>query len=136
MAEACFTYGTLMFDDVFAAVTGLTRTPQMARLDGYARHPVRSQLYPGIRPDAGSQVDGRLYLDIPPDALARLDRFEGSDYVREAIEVTLDDGSRVRAWTYVFHPACYHRLAPGPWDVERFLASGKERFVHAFQRPR
>lgn len=129
MADACFTYGTLMFEDIFAAVTGLVRAPHCARLDGYARHPVRGQLYPGIRPAPGGHVDGRLYVDITPDVLTRLDGFEGSDYVRETLEVTIDDCTRVRAWAYVFKPASYHRLEPGPWDADRFRATGKDRFM-------
>lgn len=118
-----------MYEDIFAAVTGLARAPQPARLDGYARHPVHGQLYPGIRPAPGSHVDGYLYEDVTADVLIRLDGFEGSDYVREVLEVTIDDGTRMRAWTYVFKPACYHRLEPGPWDADRFRATGKDRFM-------
>ena len=136
MPDACFTYGTLMCEDIFVAVAGVPCRSICARLDGYARHPVRGELYPGIRPCAGMHVDGRLYLDLSASAVQRLDRFEGSDYVRQSLEVTTTEGGHVPAWVYVFHPECYHRLAPGAWDVHQFLATGKRRFLGRDGPPR
>lgn len=125
----CFTYGSLMCEDIFTAVTGLTLSPLPAQLAGYTRHPVIGTDYPGIRPAEGESVSGMLYLDVPHDGLARLDQFEGDEYLRECVQVRLSDGRIESAWVYVFHPDQRERLAAGDWDFERFLAEGKARFL-------
>jgi len=125
----CFTYGSLMCEDIFTAVTGLETTGIEARLDGYSRHPVIGTDYPGIRLATTATVPGRLYVDLPPLAMERLDRFEGEEYRREAVIVTLADGRRSDAWVYVFATEQHHRLDAGPWDFDQFLRTGKTRFM-------
>ncbi|TVT46467.1 MAG: gamma-glutamylcyclotransferase [Denitromonas halophila] len=127
---ACFTYGSLMCDDIFRAVTGQSCPAEPARLNGYRRHPVRGEDYPGIRPADDSSVYGVLYHLRDATALARLDAFEGAQYQRKAVDVLTRDGITVSAWVYVFHPAHAHRLAPGDWDVDDFIRHGKARFLH------
>jgi len=125
----CFTYGSLMCEDIFTAVTGLVMRPEPARLDGYSRHPVIGTDYPGIRPTGHAHVPGMLYRDVPAVGLSRLDHFEGDEYVRESVEVRLDNGTMETAWVYVFHPGQHHRLAPEAWDFDHFLVEGKTRFL-------
>jgi gamma-glutamylcyclotransferase (GGCT)/AIG2-like uncharacterized protein YtfP len=127
--SACFTYGSLMCEDIFRAVTGQSCPSEPARLDGYRRHPVRGEDYPGIRPATGARINGVLYLNITPKTLARLDAFEGTLYRRESVEVHTNDGAAVSAWVYVFHPARIHRLGDGGWDAEHFVRHGKARFM-------
>ncbi|MDH0865420.1 gamma-glutamylcyclotransferase [Mitsuaria sp. GD03876] len=128
-----FTYGTLMWPDIMARVCGEGGSPfappLAATLADHARHPVRGHDYPAMIPSAGHQVVGRLYLDVPEAAWARLDRFEGADYERHEVLVTLADGSWRRAWTYLFRPAPAERLDAGDWDEARFEREGKARFV-------
>jgi gamma-glutamylcyclotransferase (GGCT)/AIG2-like uncharacterized protein YtfP len=128
MPAHCFTYGSLMCDDIMAAVAGAPLAAVPARLDGYRRAPVLGADYPGMRPVAGARVEGRLYLDLPDAAWPRLDAFEGDEYRREQVQVELADGCRVAAWSYVFKPEHAARLGAGEWDFERFLATGKARF--------
>lgn len=132
MAHA-FTYGTLMWPDIMARVCGGEATPAAApvtaTLADHIRHPVRDHDYPAMVPDAGHQVVGRLYLDVPEAAWACLDRFEGDDYERHEVLVTLADGSWRRAWTYLFKPALVGRLDGGDWDEARFEREGKARFI-------
>ncbi len=128
MSVQCFTYGTLMCADIMSAVSGRSVTGEQATLDGFARHAVRDEDYPGIRPDADASVKGVLYRDIDTAALARLDAFEGEQYRRETVEVTLADGSRIRADTYVIKPEHAALLLPVDWDFDAFLAAGKARF--------
>jgi gamma-glutamylcyclotransferase (GGCT)/AIG2-like uncharacterized protein YtfP len=127
--NTCFTYGSLMCEDIFAAVTGLDARGVDARLDGYSRHPVIGTDYPGIRLATASSVPGRLYFDLPPLAIERLDRFEGDEYRREAVSVVLADGSQSDAWVYVFDSAQHQRLGDTAWDFDRFLRSGKAQFM-------
>ena len=76
---ACFTYGSLMSEDIMSAVSGVCAAYCSAKLDGYRRHPVIGAEYPGMVARAGHQVCGELYLDLPPSAWPRLDRFEGEE---------------------------------------------------------
>jgi len=132
MPDHCFTYGSLMCEDIMGAVCAFPATSLPARLDGFRRHPVIGEDYPGMVPAAGATVAGRLYLDLPASAWPRLDAFEGDAYRRETVEVALADGRRLAAWTYVFKPALAARLGAGDWDFERFLATGKARFTRRF----
>lgn len=126
---ACFTYGSLMSEDIMSAVTGVRAAHCGATLDGYRRHPVIGAEYPGMVAGTGHQVRGVLYLELPPTAWPRLDRFEGGEYERRIVEVALADGTRKPAWTYVFRDDLASRLDKGDWDFERFLREGKARFV-------
>ena len=131
-----FTYGTLMWPDIMARVCGPAcaplAPPLAATLAGHARHPVRGQDYPAMVPAAGHQVVGRLYLDLPEAAWARLDLFEGDEYERHEVLVTLADGSWQRAWTYLFKPGHAARLEAGDWDEAAFEREGKARFVSRY----
>jgi hypothetical protein len=42
------------------------------------------------------------------------------------------DGSRLRAWTYIFRARFAHRLGPGDWEFDRFLRAGKARFISQY----
>ena len=121
---ACFTYGSLMSEDIMSAVAGVRAAHCGATLDGYRRHA-------GIL-RAGHLVRGVLYLDLPPAAWPRLDRFEGEEYERRVVEVALADGTVTRAWTYIFRDAFAARLGEGDWDFARFLREGKRRFVSGY----
>ena len=126
---ACFTYGSLMCEDIMAAVCGARPDHRPATLRGHRRHAVVGVAYPGIVPNADHRVRGVLYLDLPDSAWPRLDAFEGEEYERRLVEVEADEGTRTRAWTYVFRPRFAHRLAPADWDFEHFLRDGKARFM-------
>ena len=129
MSDHCFTYGSLMCDDIMGAVTAAAPlTPVPARLAGYRRFPVIGADYPGMLPAADGLVEGVLYLNLPASAWPRLDAFEGDEYLRSEVEVELADGRRLAAWTYVFKPEYAARLGEGEWDFARFLKTGKARF--------
>jgi gamma-glutamylcyclotransferase (GGCT)/AIG2-like uncharacterized protein YtfP len=115
-----FAYGTLAFADVMEAVAGTAFSSEAAMLDGWARCRVREAVYPGVRAAPGATVDGVLYRDVGPRALARLDRFEGALYERRLLAVRTASGDACEAWTYVVPDALAHRLADEPWDPLRF----------------
>ena len=125
----CFTYGSLMWADIMARVCGRDFASEPASLAGHARHPVRGQDYPGLRPAPAGVVHGRLYLDVTPAAWARLDAFEGLDYERVDVLVARADGSVLPAQVYRFRDAVAGRLLPGDWDVATFEREGRARFT-------
>jgi len=128
MSSRCFTYGSLMCADIMAAVCGFTPEVSAAVLPGYARHAVRDEDYPAIVAESSRQVAGRLYAGINASAWERLDSFEGNQYQRQLVQLRLDDGRSIDAWTYVFRPQYRSLLLPGDWDFDAFLREGKQRF--------
>ncbi len=132
-SHACFTYGTLMCNDIMTAVCGGSPVAgQSATLRDYSRHPVRGEEYPGIRPAPGACVEGVLYSQLSATALARLDAFEGSQYQRMPIVVTMASGRQCNAWVYVMQPELHHLLLAENWDYDGFLTSGKSRFLERY----
>lgn len=128
----CFTYGSLMCEQIMAAVCGMKLMSAPARLEDYSRHPIRDQDYPGMIPARGGEVRGVLYQNVPPLALARLDAFEGAQYERTTVRVKLADGRAIEAETYVFRPEHAALLLPGEWDYPRFLSEGRLRFERQY----
>jgi gamma-glutamylcyclotransferase (GGCT)/AIG2-like uncharacterized protein YtfP len=128
-----FAYGTLMCADIMHAVSGC---PQLAAspglLHGYSRLCVRGEHYPGLVPRPGASVEGVVYHDLPADAWARLDRFEGDMYVRASVGVELDGAKVRRMQTYLVRPGLVGRLEDRVWELENFLHHGKAEFERAY----
>lgn len=116
-----FTYGTLLFPEVMAAVAGRVYVAEPATLHGFARVCVRDAVYPGAVEEAGAEIRGVLYRDVDEAALRRLDRFEGETYERRRVVATCD-GDLTETSAYVYVVAREHRgcLDRRPWDPERF----------------
>ena len=126
MKSHVFTYGSLMFAEVWTrVVTGRYRSIE-GMLNDHARFAVTGQDYPGMVHAVGSRVTGVVHLDVDAEDLVHLDRFEGDDYRRVTVPVICaDDASRSCA-TYLYQPV--DRLRSTPWDpsafaMERFLAT-------------
>lgn len=116
-----FTYGSLMFPAVWRRVVRGSHRSVPAVLEGYARHAVRGELYPGIVRRPGASVEGVLYLDVGEADIAVLDAFEGDEYRRESVVVRTAAGGRPETMTadaYLF--LADHRLAAGPWEPQHF----------------
>lgn len=124
----CFTYGSLMCQDIMARVAGLDVRGEPAWLGGHSRHPVRGETYPGLVADSGGRVDGTLYRGLGDTALVRLDAFEGAMYERRAVRVNPVGGGEVDAWCYIFRHEYLDLLLPGDWDYAAFLAHGRQSF--------
>lgn len=113
-----FTYGSLMFDEVWRKVVAGDYRSEAATLHDYRRFAVPGVTYPGIVALSGERIAGRLYLEVGPDDMARLDAFEGAEYRRDALPVVLAGGATVSAWTYVWLD--HGRLSDAPWLSEAF----------------
>ena len=112
MAEAAFFYGTLMSGFDRRRRAGLD-----AKLRFVGRAWIRAALfdlgiYPAAVPAADGQVWGEVYeLDDPASVLQVLDGIEGctpenpdgSLYVRESVEATLEDGRVAPVWVYFYN---------------------------------
>lgn len=119
-----FTYGSLMFPEVWQRVVRGHYCFAPAAVDGYARFAVAGETYPGMVARTGAAVSGVLYFDVDERDIAALDTFEGEDYRRETVRVVLDDGSSAEAGAYLY--LLPQKLLESPWNPEHFQA---ERFI-------
>ena len=115
-----FCYGTLQFPVLMARISGIAPRARPAVLEDYGCYTLTGAVYPGIRPEQGAQTTGVIYDGIDARRLARLDRFEGDEYVRQRVRVRTADAQLQEAWVYVIHPLVRACLSDIPWDRARF----------------
>jgi gamma-glutamylcyclotransferase (GGCT)/AIG2-like uncharacterized protein YtfP len=126
-----FTYGSLMFPEVWQRVVRGSYRSATGVVADCARYAIDRETYPGMVHERGANVSGIVYFDVDARDLAALDVFEGSDYERETVEVRLAGIQTVPAETY-FYLAKAH-LLESPWDPEAFQM---QRFLETYCRGR
>lgn len=131
MTAHVFTYGSLMFPEVWTRVVSGRYQQDVAVARGYRRFAVRDESYPGMIEMSGAEVQGVVYFDVSPPDLAALDAFEGEDYQRVAIPLNLTDGAIVFAQTYLYLPVS--GLTEQDWLPENFEM---QRFLDTYCRAR
>lgn len=110
-----FLFGTLRHLPLLEVVAGAALTPRVAMLDGYQVAGVQGQPFPQLQESPGALAEGLLLVDLPADALARIDYYEAAfGYTRHAI--TLADG----AAAHVYLPAPGLWQAEGLWDIDQW----------------
>jgi len=123
-----FAYGTLMCEEIIEEVSGSRLHFKLATLTGFNRRKVKGEHYPAIFQSEKGAVEGMVYLKVPHSTWLRLDRFEGSMYVRQSVKVELADGIVLPADTYVIQPAFIDFLETFDWNFEDFVHLDKESF--------
>ena len=131
MASHVFTYGSLMFPQVWQRVVRGDYRSAPACADGYARYALAGETYPGMVAQPGASVQGVLYFDVGPADVAALDAFEGVEYRRGTIAVALASGETVEADTYIY--LLPQNLSDSPWLPENFQMA---RFIGSYCRDR
>ncbi len=121
-----------MCEEIWQQVAGEGRLLGAATLEGYARYQLRGEDYPGIVKESGKVVAGKVYTELSPSALAKLDLFEGDDYTRISVQVTLNDMRVMQVMTYAMTAAASSRLSRHEWDYESFRRQGKQRFMQRY----
>jgi gamma-glutamylcyclotransferase (GGCT)/AIG2-like uncharacterized protein YtfP len=127
MNQHIFTYGSLMFPQVWQRVVRGSYRSAAATAAGHGRFAIIGETYPGMVALAGAAVRGVVYFDVAPDDVAALNTFEGPDYRLDKIAVTLDSGENVKAGTYIYLESA--RLSNRPWLPERFQM---QRFLDTY----
>ena len=105
-----FAYGTLVAPECLDEVLGHKHFGERlaARLEGFRRVESSTYEYPYIVPAVGHAVDGVLLMDLSPDEVQTLDRYEevgAGVYRRETVDVTAfgcgSQPARITAVAYV-----------------------------------
>jgi len=124
-----FTYGSLMFPEIWQRVVrGSYQATSATALD-FARYALSDDTYPGMIAKAGGRVEGVLYLDVDAADVQALDAFEGSEYRRDDVTVQMDTGESLLARTYIF--IATHRLSDTAWEPNAFQMT---RFIGSYCR--
>lgn len=129
MMTNVFTYGSLMFPDVWERVVRGSYQCSPATVYGCARFAIAGETYPGMIEQADASVEGILYFDVDAADLAALDAFEGDDYRRVVLQAKLESGGTIEAGTYLYLVAA--RLTSQPWLPEAFQM---QRFLGTYCR--
>ncbi len=127
-----FTYGSLMFDQVWTQVVEGSYQHYQATLPGFIRRSIFNEDYPAILPGRlSSTVSGILYLDVSSDDLTRLDAFEGSCYARQHVQVKTDNNI-FAADAYVLKNEYRHLASEREWEPGEFEKLGLQRFLGSY----
>ena len=122
-----FTYGSLMFEDVWNRLVRGNYLSQKATLMGYARRSVKNDEYPVIF-QANELVEGVVYYDINEEDMITLDAFEGEYYERKEVELLVKNAP-VHACVYVLKKQYFDIIDPKPWSEAHFATEGIKRFL-------
>jgi len=130
-----FTYGSLMFREVWNIVVGREFETVQGTLAGYSIFRVAGAAYPGIIAAApGCAVRGLVYLDVDAASIARLDRFESDFYARLSLPIHCADGQQRDADAYTVPAQNRHVLTTEAWTAEWFASSGSlAEFIARYQ---
>lgn len=131
MSAHVFTYGSLMFPEVWQRVVRGDYRSAPAVLDGHARFALAGETYPGTIARTGASVAGIVYFHVSDADVAALDAFEGSEYRRDRVQVRLDSGALEDAHTYIYLRP--QKLSESPWLPEKFQM---QRFLGTYCRER
>ncbi len=96
-----FVYGTLKDETLRTRLLGRRVRALPARLRGFAVRAVRDADYPALVPAHGEVVAGLLLTGLDAGDLARLDRYEGSEYRRVPVRVEVTERFQP-AWVYLW----------------------------------
>ena len=125
-----FTYGTLVFPEVWQRIAVREAVAEPAVLAGFAIYRVRGAVFPGIvREDSLDGVQGVLYRDLDDDTVFELDAYESDFYLREAVTVVTDAGEAVGCQVYVVPDFRRDMLTDETWDAKWFAEHKLEKYL-------
>ena len=116
-----FTYGTLVFPEVWQRIAVREATAERATLAGFAIYRVKNAVFPGIvRAEPTDKVSGVLYSDLDDETLFELDAYESDFYHREEVTAVTGSGKEVACHAYVVPHSRRNMLTNEPWDSKWF----------------
>ena len=127
-----FTYGSLMYPQVWSRVVSGAYRSSVATIHGFRRLCIRDETYPVlvVAKDA-SPIFGRIYYDVSAQDVCSLDAFETTAYARVTVAVTEHaDPRSLSAQAYLGLHTC--ELTEIDWDPESFEQFGLEPFLAGY----
>ena len=128
MTSNVFTYGSLMFPEVWQRVVSGRYRSASAVVEHHVRLAIRGETYPGMIERAGCRVTGVVYYEVDPQDVACLDHFEGGEYRRASL-VALAEEIEIPVEAYLFEAT--QRLLETDWQPETFQM---QRFLDSYCR--
>lgn len=144
-----FVYGSLRDPSIFKSVCGLSFSlhplgprknvlaAELALLGGYRRVSPDNVYYYAVRNQA-TKIEGVVIHDIPAEALAEIDKYEGKLYYRETVTVATGGGT-VEAEAYLVSQRAMRMQFGDRFHVnlihELWLRKRIERFLKIHTRP-
>ncbi|KAK4056380.1 hypothetical protein OIO90_002523 [Microbotryomycetes sp. JL221] len=139
-----FFYGTLVHPAILARVIGSDGAHLVtsdAILPDHTRHHVKGEDYPAVvtanegklvmgrnLTETEARVQGSLVRGLTEQDVALLDEFEGNEYKRVAVNVSLEAGAQAPAEVYVWTDPL-SRLEQSLWTFQDFLRESAHRWV-------
>lgn len=124
-----FVYGTLQHPPLLEHLLGRAPVPRPATLRAWRASRLRGRVYPGLVPADAASARGHL-IEVTDDELAILDRFEGSQYGRIAVQVETD-GREVEAVAWRLREDHVALALGDDWDLEAFVTNDAHAFLGA-----
>jgi gamma-glutamylcyclotransferase (GGCT)/AIG2-like uncharacterized protein YtfP len=125
-----FTYGSLMFPEVWKRVVHHQYRSAIGTIHGFRRVCVRDKEHPAlVIAKGGAPIEGRVYFDVSDADIARLDHFETHRYARVGVAAIID-GKPIAADAYL---ALHHdELSDADWDAAKFEREGLPKFMAGY----
>jgi gamma-glutamylcyclotransferase (GGCT)/AIG2-like uncharacterized protein YtfP len=129
-----FTYGSLMFEEVWSQLVRGDYVKRPARLHGFTRRRVHDDVYPVIfRSNDEEWVDGVVYFAVSDEDLRRLDAFEADAYDRQAHTVIVEGREKHAAHVYVLKDSYRHLIHDSEWDPQWFARQALPIFTRTYR---
>lgn len=133
MSVSLFTYGSLMFPQVWRQLVPQPRPSYPAYLANFSRRLIFLDTYPVLIRASQTGLLGTVYSELTEQDLARLDYFEGEIYQRISVDVYTEDGINA-CQTYIPKPQ-YNCLAmQEQWRGDIFRAVQMPIFLGRYCR--
>ncbi|MER2490432.1 gamma-glutamylcyclotransferase family protein [Catenovulum sediminis] len=128
-----FTYGSLMYSEVWQRVVSEKYQSETARIYGFCRKKVVNEHYPVLKLQDNAICQGRLYLNVTLTDIHRLDDFEGEYYDRVTRLVSLSNGHQVKAQVYLLNSQFSHICSHQNWSTSEFEKTGLNQFLAQYK---
>lgn len=145
-----FVYGSLREPSIFESVCGFSFTLKPSESIPWNVLPAELAMLPNHRrvspdnvyfyaiPDANAKIQGFVIYDVPPSAMAVIDKYEGQHYDRETVKVNTANGP-VEAQAYLASPKSMKKRFGDRFHVnlihELWLRKRIEKFFDTHTRP-
>jgi len=116
-----FTYGTLMFAEVWRRIGIGEFESQPATLQGFTVYRLCNAVIPGMMRTTGEdQASGLIYQGLDENALFELDAYESDLYKRVDVQATAADGQVIDCQAYVIPESRRQAVTNELWDATWF----------------